>query len=1274
MAMELYDAQYLLILAPTLVIALMFLFFWLFMKETSYDEVLARQKRELKLPPSKPDARKKGDKKKSKKKESSGSSGGGGSGGGGGGESEEDPRDFDLTDAVVNPTPEEEQPLPTPPAPILPAPTPVEPPSAVRERKKKEKKQQQQQVTAPRVTPGPAPTSAPTSIPTPTHAPEEPTPIREVNGSKPTPRKNEPVLPVTKQPSPPSVEPSGKKKGSQKKQKSEASELAKEKQADELQLETKVEQAAVQSRKEIPVAVDAKVQDGTSVPTTSTTSSKKKNSAKKQKTEPVLVNEPPVQASLYIPLTDSDSPAPSSAQKGHHQDAPVKVNAKKQKNETDKEHSEVKLKDFLAGLRSLALSEEEAVSVAAVLREKSPSALDAWHRSAAKAEPSAQQIQERERLLTTLQEEASIAKEKVKQLSQELQMEKQKTGRVEALLRDQRGAMEEQLSVMQAKAQNSYQEVQMKFQQAREQLEGQISRLQQENKILRDAVSTATNQMESKQASELNQLRSERAALIKELSESGSKLQQEDMQRKSLEVNYKQNISQLEAQLQDAKCRWEELQGFLHSVNADREKLQANKQELQNKLLAAESEMGNKNKEIQNLHSSLTDMMVTKEELERKVMQLLEVSQRPPPDDSLQVQVQDLLTENKSLQVQIENLQSQVAAQTTTALHIDELQKLLAEKEHQRKSLEDSLNTERSAGASRENDMQALHTENMMLKAELQKAQAQMAEQASSQLVLDQLQKSALEKDEKIKTVEKLLEAGLIEVANKEEDLKTLREKNEALKRGMEALQLQQSQRMPSESVLEELQRVVQEKDESMRMVQEKLQAEMDKVLSKEKALKELEKQVDDLRAEVERARQRENEETAASRTQLQELRSLLAAKDEEVQTLRKALREATWDTAEKEQHIQTLQEESSVLRIQLAEQQQVQAEGPSQELLSGLLEKEAQLSHLQTELEELRASLELQRRKNNELREKNWSAMDALSATESMLQGKLSKTAQESQKAVEAAEASCREVLHRLLPSVPLPSSQNHQEWLQRFETAAKQVFLVEPVPAIESGDTKMLEEKLKESEEAQKVLQKDCETYKKVLAETEGILQRLQNSVEQEESRWRVRLEVSQGELNEMNLKVVTLESEVDRLNSEVGDLENLRHDKQHLESELERAERESATYVTEVRELKSQLTETLFKLETEEKERQKVAGDLYKAQQSLDLIQAEILKEVGQADLIENSTIATQREEMDRREKTTAGLDETVRELQQLLQAVNRQLTKGREADGDKYTADV
>lgn len=43
---------------------------------------------------------------------------------------------------------------------------------------------------------------------------------------------------------------------------------------------------------------------------------------------------------------------------------------------------------------------------------------------------------------------------------QELQVEKQKTGRVEAVMREQRAAMEKELGSMQAKAQGSYQELQ----------------------------------------------------------------------------------------------------------------------------------------------------------------------------------------------------------------------------------------------------------------------------------------------------------------------------------------------------------------------------------------------------------------------------------------------------------------------------------------------------------------------------------------------------------------------------------------------------------------------------------------------------------------------------------------------------------------------------------------------------------------------------------------------------------------------------------------------
>ncbi|TRY82016.1 hypothetical protein DNTS_021856, partial [Danionella cerebrum] len=286
-----------------------------------------------------------------------------------------------------------------------------------------------------------------------------------------------------------------------------------------------------------------------------------------------------------------------------------------------------------------------------------------------------------------------------------------------------------------------------------------------------------------------------------------------------------------------------------------------------------------------------------------------------------------------------------------------------------------------------------------------------------------------------------------------------------------------------------------------------------------------------------------------------------------------------------------------------------------------------------------------------------------------------------EHQSVLESMEAESRAFLHRLLPHVPLPSDQDHHKWLQNFEASMNESS---------SGGQEGLAEKLKEAEEAQKVLQKDCETYKKVLAETEGILQRLQSSVEQEETSWREKLEVSQAQLTQMTQKVNALEQEVDRLNSD-GDVEGLRRDKQHLEAELERAEGESAAYMSEVLELKdlltelqnkldgsyneavrqneeldllkTQLTETLCKLETEEGERQKVAGDLYKAQQSLELIQEEIVKAAGQADLIETSSL-TPTEEIDRKEKVTAGLNQTVQELQELLQSVNRQLTKGHE----------
>ncbi|XP_037096901.1 kinectin isoform X2 [Syngnathus acus] len=1241
MALDIYDSQYLLILVPLLVVALLFLFFILFTKETSYDEVLARQKRDLKLPPSKPDVRKKTEKKKSKKKESATAAGGGG----GGGESEEDQGDFEAAAVAHSYTLElVEEPVPVaradpaPPPPSMPVPASTEASAGLRERKKKEKKAAKAAAVA--TAAAAAATAAAAAAAT-----SPPLEELEVNSSKLMGYKAEPLLVSSKKPRPPSPKlevqvqvtqtsavgqtpPQASKKKEKKKQKIEAVN-------DQQPAPIKDEQAPV--KQEAPLVAETKVLSNAAP---SAPSGKK--GGKKQKTEPVN----PVEESHVL----TDSAASVNHQTAQNNDVPSK--GKKQKNETDKENKEVKLKELLSGLSSITLSEAEAVRLITVLREKSPSAADAWQKSAAKSDPAAQ---EQGRLLTTLQEEASIAKDKVKQLSQELQVSKQKTGRVEAMMREQCSAMQKELGNMQAKAQGSYQELQtmqLKFQQVREQLESQITRLQQENGILRDAVSTATNQMESKNTTEMNKLRSDYAALMIELADKNAKLQQEEHQRKSLEVNYKQNVSQLEAQLQDAKRRWEELQNFLHSVNADREKLQASKQELHSKLLTAENEMNNKNKELQTLHSSLTEAMVSKERLEQRVRELLEVSQHSMPDDSMQARAQELMNENKglqaqkeTLQAQNENLHAQISTQVSHVSHIEELQKLLADKELQRKSLEDSLNAERSSGASRETNMQALHNDNMSMKAEIQSLRAQIADQTASLLAFDQIQRSAQEKEENMKTVESLLEKGLIEVANKEEELKTVRKENEALKQKLVALEGKVADQVSSESIVQELHSKIQERDLKLKSMEDNLEAAQEGYSAKAQAAEALEQQFAVLQVAMEQLRQKEpSEELSRLYNQLQVLQAQLTMKDHEIQHLQTEMRE----------------------KLEQAHQQRMVSAVPSPELLTALSEKEKQVAQLESELRELKEALELHRKKNNELRQKNWSAMEALSATESMLQGKLSKAVKDNQATLALSEAECRNYLHRLLPHVPLPNDQNHQEWLCSF--ANNLMESSPPQSTHVSGYSEEMSEKLKEAEEAQRILQVDCETYKKVLAETEGILQRLQSSVEQEESRWKVKVEQSQVELREMSQKVTTLEQEIERL-SDGAELENLRREKQHLESELERAERESAIYVTEVRELKMQLTETLTKLEAEVKERQQVARDLYKAQQSLDLIQGELSKVTDNSEgLIENSSLSSQREELDKNEKMTAGLNQTVFELQQQLQSISRQLTKDAEADRD------
>ncbi|XP_025907261.1 kinectin isoform X8 [Nothoprocta perdicaria] len=1300
--MEFYESTYFIILIPSVVITVIFLFFWLFMKETLYDEVLAKQKRDQKFPPAKTD-KKKTEKKKNKKKEAQ-------NGNIHESDSESTPRDLKLSDALST---DEEHVVPV-------ALSVAEASSGVRERKKKDKKHK---------------------------APQDDHVTKDSEGSKSSGKKVEPV-PVTKQPTPPAESTAAKKKPGQKKQKNGMDDQ-----------DAKADSVPSPAKKQDPMLLHQEIKQ-------ENVSGKKKTSAKKQKIDNALVDEPLIQPTTYIPLMDnSDGSALEKREavevaKQNINEGIQKSSSKKLKNETDKENAEVKFKDFVMTMKNMILTDDEARCVVEVLKEKSTAIQDVLQK-ASKAESAAalHQLQEKEKMLAAVKEEAAVAKEQYKQLTQELVAEKERNSLLTAKMRERINTLEKEHGTFQSKIHVSYQESQqmkMKFQQLREQMEAEISHLKQENGILRDAVSTSTNQMESKQSAELNKLRQDYARLVNELGEKTSKLQQEELQKKNAE----QAVAQLKVQQQEAERRWEEIQAYLRKRTAEQEAAQ---QDVQNKLVA-------KDNEIQSLHSKLTDTMVSKQQLEQRILQLMEAEQkRATAEDSMQMQVQELIEQNDALNAQLQQFHSQMAAQTSASVLAEELHKVIAEKDKQIKQMEDSLSNEHASLTSKEEELKVLQNMNLSLKSEVQKLQALTNEQAAaahelermqksihmkddkirtleeqlreelSQIsntkeefkvlkdqnrtlqaevqklqsllseqankdMLEQMERSMREKDDKIKTVEELLEAGLIQVANKEEELKALLTENSSLRKELQSLQIQQSEQVSFQSLVEELQKVIHEKDGKIKSVEELLQAEILKVASKEKTVQALTQEIEALKEEVGNS-QLEMEKQVSITSQVKELQTLLKGKEKQVKTMEALLEEKEKEIAKKGECLQGQQDTIAQLtsKVQELEQQnlqqlqQVPAASQVQDLESLLKGKEEQMNNLKAVLEEKereianqvkqlqdvekenesfkvqiqelkqencqQASLAVQREELLQViagKEKEITSLQSELASQRNAFEQQRKKNNERQQHLEAAEMETRELLQKLFPKMSLPSNVSHNEWMCGFEKMAKEYLR----GASGSEEVKVLEQKLKEAEGLNALLQLDCEKYKSVLAETEGILQRLQRSVEEEESKWKIKVEESQKELKQLRSSVIPLEHEVERLKEEIKEVETLKKEREHLESELEKAEIERSTYVSEVRELKTQLNETLSKLKIDQNERQKVAGDLPKAQESLASLEREIGKAAGDANVIENSDVCTQSELTDKRLNVAVNLNQDVGHLKKLLVSVSQMLSKGRE----------
>uniref|UniRef100_A0A2K5E1C8 Ribosome-binding protein 1 n=1 Tax=Aotus nancymaae TaxID=37293 RepID=A0A2K5E1C8_AOTNA len=358
------------------------------------------------------------------------------------------------------------------------------------------------------------------------------------------------------------------------------------------------------------------------------------------------------------------------------------------------------------------------------------------------------------------------------------------------------------------------------------------------------------------------------------------------------------------------------------------------------------------------------------------------------------------------------------------------------------------------------------------------------------------------------------------------------------------------------------------------------------------------------LRADAEKA-QEQQQQMAELHSKLQSSKAEVRSKCEELSGLHGQLQEARTENSqltERIRSIEALLEAGQTRNTQ--DTQASQAEADQQQ--TRLKELESQVSGLEKEATELREAVEQQKVKNNDLREKNWKAMEALATAEQACKEKLHSLTQakeESEKQLRLTEVQTREALLALLPELSILAQQNYTEWLEELKEKGPTLLKQPPAPTEPSSD---LASKLREAEETQSTLQAECDQYRSILAETEGMLRDLQKSVEEEEQVWRAKVGAAEEELQKSRVTVKHLEEIVEKLKGELESSDQVRDHTSHLEAELEKhmaaASAECQNYAKEVAGLRQLLLESQSQLDAAKSEAQKQSDELALVRQQL------------------------------------------------------------------------
>ncbi|KFZ68722.1 Ribosome-binding protein 1, partial [Podiceps cristatus] len=427
--------------------------------------------------------------------------------------------------------------------------------------------------------------------------------------------------------------------------------------------------------------------------------------------------------------------------------------------------------------------------------------------------------------------------------------------------------------------------------------------------------------------------------------------------------------------------------------------------------------------------------------------------------------------------------------------------------------------------------------------------------------------------------------------------MKELSEKSEVLQQEEQQKKSWEMKVAASEKQIEQLQA-------SQREVEATLQKRLDEVSDE---LRKTQASYKSLLADAEKAKGQQ-QSIAELQAKLLSSEAEVKSKLLELDNMKGKLQEAGSENTKLRERIKSIEALLEAGQMREAEKDrdlQAANEAEMKQLRSRLQEKTDQLSSLEREATELREAMEQQKMKNNDLREKNWKAMEALTTVEKTCEEKLlaaTKAKEELAQQLDGLQTRTKQTLLSALPGVTVSSQQDYDMWLQEFKEKTVDVLKQHTITT-EAPDSAL---KLKEAEEAQSTLQAECEQYRAILADTEGMLRDLQKSVEEEEQVWKAKLTASEEELQKSQVQLKSLEDMVEKLKADLQSTDQLKEYtsllETQLENHLETASSERQNYTKEVEVLRQLLSESQEQLEAAKTETQKQSKELALVRQQL------------------------------------------------------------------------